>query len=189
MKIKRICLFCKAIFIRQISPSGLNKGGGKYCSNKCTGNALSHRYKNGEWNIYLKGLQKGWGIRKGIKLGKQTREKISKSLLGKCGKLSRNWQGGLTVINFGIRYSNEYQEWRKKVINRDSSICQLCKVKTKKAHANHIKKFSDYPDLRLKETNGITLCADCHYGRVNCHEKEWESYFINNLRERGFLQA
>lgn len=53
--------------------------------------------------------------------------------------------------------------------------------------ANHIKKFADYPELRLVVNNGITICEDCDYKFVFNHEEEWESYFNFNLTARGFL--
>ena len=43
--------------------------------------------------------------------------------------------------------------------------------------ANHVKKFADYPELRLIENNGITICRECDIKWVLHHENEWESYF------------
>ena len=60
-------------------------------------------------------------------------------------------------------------------------------MKRNKLRANHIKKFSDHPELRLEPTNGITICEGCDIERVFHHEENWESYFDFNLATRGFL--
>ena len=80
-----------------------------------------------------------------------------------------NWQGGITGINFQIRNSFEYKLWRTAVFERDSFTCVWCGDKGGKGrgksvilHADHIKPFSLFPELRLAIDNGRTLCYDCH---------------------------
>ena len=78
-----------------------------------------------------------------------------------------NWQGGLTGINFQIRNSLEYRLWREAVFKRDKYTCQECGArngsgKTIVLHADHIKRFADYPELRFDIDNGRTLCKPCH---------------------------
>lgn len=88
----------------------------------------------------------------------------------KRGSLSHAWRGGKTEESKIIRSSNEYAIWRNEVFKRDDWTCQECRIKGKKLHPHHIKSFSEYPELRLIVSNGLTLCHDCHkktpnYGR------------------------
>ena len=100
----------------------------------------------------------------GKKLSIETREKMSKAQRGENGT---NWQGGITKINNTIRRSLQYRLWREAVFRRDDWTCQACGVKSgqgKKVilHADHIKPFAYYPELRFEITNGRTLCRSCH---------------------------
>jgi hypothetical protein len=74
-----------------------------------------------------------------------------------------NWAGGVTPINEKIRHSIEYGEWRDAVLKRDNYACVLCGVGGwGNIHADHIKPFAHYPELRLELSNGRTLCKPCH---------------------------
>ena len=94
--------------------------------------------------------------RKGIIPPRPSRESLRR------GEKHRWWKGGISPINELIRKSPEYKLWRKSVFERDSYICIWCKVKGKKIHADHIKPFSLFPELRFAIDNGRTLCEDCH---------------------------
>ncbi len=85
------------------------------------------------------------------------------------GENHYNWRGGITPINFQIRNSLEYKLWRQAVFERDKFSCVWCGVKTHKGlghgitlHADHIKPFSLFPELRFAIDNGRTLCKECH---------------------------
>ena len=78
------------------------------------------------------------------------------------GESHHNWKGGSSTENDQIRHSIEYKKWRHDVFERDDYTCQHCNKKDVTLHADHIKPFGLYPELRLKIDNGRTLCAECH---------------------------
>lgn len=106
--------------------------------------------------------------------------KISeKEFLNYCGIYLNNMHAkvhnGEIYITFGgrkfpferteeqdIRNSKDYSEWRKKVFVRDDYTCKICGKKGGNLNAHHIKSFKKYPKLRLKLSNGVTLCEECH---------------------------
>ena len=104
----------------------------------------------------------------GLSCSKETKMKISKSLIGKNKREKCHfWRGGITLENKLIRSGIEFKEWRKKVFERDNYICQICNKRSKKEiqvilHPHHIKSFAKYPEERFNVENGITLCIDCH---------------------------
>ncbi len=97
-----------------------------------------------------------------------TRKKISES---KKGAKSHFWKGGVSVINKRIRAGLDFRLWREAVFARDNWTCQTCKVRGGELHPHHIKRFSDYPELRFAIDNGQTLCAKCHYKTDNYGRK------------------
>ena len=109
----------------------------------------------------------------------EARRRLSES---KKGSKSHLWRGGITDINKAIRNSIEYKLWRDAVYEKDNYTCVWCKsrrgwhkdIKTRTIlHADHIKPFSLYPELRFAIDNGRTLCENCHRktntygGRIN----------------------
>jgi len=82
------------------------------------------------------------------------------------------------------RFYPEYREWRKNVYTKDNYVCQKCFQRGGKINAHHIENYSSNKKLRLKISNGITLCSCCHkeyhseYGKKNnnrCQLKEFLS--------------
>ena len=85
--------------------------------------------------------------------------------LGKSqnGKNSSHWKGGVSRAYKTGYWSIEYRAWRKSVFERDNFECQKCSQKRGKyITAHHIKSWRNYPKLRYKISNGITLCEECH---------------------------
>jgi hypothetical protein len=121
--------------------------------------------------------------RKGIKFSEEHKRKLSETRRGEknhnwgkphseewkrnmselhMGERSSNWKGGITPINRKIRNSIEMKLWREAVFKRDNWTCVLCNVRGVKLNADHIKRFSDFPNLHFELSNGRTLCVPCH---------------------------
>lgn len=115
---------------------------------------LSEKTKN-----KMKG-RKPWN--KGKKMTIEYRQKVSETLKGKYGKLSRNWKGGVTPLQIQLRQSLEYAIWRIEVLKKDNFTCRLCKKRGGKLVAHHLNSFANFPELRFSTDNGIVLCRGCH---------------------------
>jgi len=99
----------------------------------------------------------------------------------KYGKDNHFWKGGVTAENKNfikaVKNLREYQEWRRKIFERDNYTCQICKKKGGELNADHYPKTfasimkenniktileaincTDLKDIN----NGRTLCVDCH---------------------------
>jgi hypothetical protein len=87
---------------------------------------------------------------------------IKCSNLDNAGTNNPNYRGGITPLNRKVRNSPEYKEWRLKVFQRDNYTCVHCGQIGWELHADHIKPFSLFPELRLDVDNGRTLCVECH---------------------------
>ena len=154
-RIKRICLVCK----KEFEVKKYREKTAMFCSFSCSGK-YKHiidpelGYRAGK---ILAGKPKPW--LRGRKQSLESRLKRSIALRGENGP---NWQGGKTKEFYTLRHGLAYKLWREKVFTRDNYICQFCGERGKKLNADHIRAFSQYPELRFLVTNGRTLCIDCH---------------------------
>jgi len=104
----------------------------------------------------------------GKKQSEETRRKKSEAAKRAVAEGRHNFYiDGRTTGNRAIRTSLEYKLWRTAVFERDNYTCIWCGARSgngKKVvlHADHIKPFAYYPELRFAIDNGRTLCIDCH---------------------------
>ena len=69
------------------------------------------------------------------------------------------------------RISSAYRNWRKEVWLRDNFTCKIANPDCNgRIEAHHILGWSEYPELRYKTNNGITLCH-AHHPRKRAEEK------------------
>lgn len=101
--------------------------------------------------------KKPWTTGKHLSL--ETRAKIAQA---QRGEKSHRWRGGVSSQNEIIRKSGQYKGWRNRVFQRDDYQCQSCGLRGGAIHADHIKPFSLFPELRFDLDNGRTLCVECH---------------------------
>lgn len=113
------------------------------------------------------------------------------------GENHPNWKNGKTPIHMRERELKEYKKWRIDVFKRDQFTCQCCYDKSGgNLEAHHIENFSTNKELRLDESNGITLCTNCHkvnikgsfhntYGTKNNNRQQLEEYIRIRRQELG----
>ena len=148
-KIKKTC-YCGNVF--EVPPC-LDRV--KSCSRSCKAKLLYDKNK-----FTTKG-RTAWN--KGKKLSEEHRKKLSEAKIGKIGPLCPNWRGGSGSLRHQAMQRYEYIQWRKKVFERDNYTCKSCGKSGVYLHADHIKEWSKFPNLRLTVSNGQTLCTECHY--------------------------
>lgn len=91
----------------------------------------------------------------------------------RVGNRAPRWKGGITPENKRLRHNNAYKNWREEVFIRDDYTCQGCGIRGVYLHADHIKPFALFPDLRLDIDNGQTLCVGCHKSKTR---HDWDNY-------------
>jgi hypothetical protein len=109
---------------------------------------------------------------------------LEERILASCRKLGisrEDWTGFAATEYQQIRNSPEYKQWRTSVYKRDNYTCQICGQYSGELNGHHIYKVSNYPDLIFEINNGITLCYDCHFHKVNGHEKEYEIELLSKI--------
>ena len=69
------------------------------------------------------------------------------------------------------RRSSAYRDWRNEVHKRDNFSCRIADNNCDgRLEVHHILGYKEYPELRYKINNGITLCH-AHHPRKRAEEK------------------
>lgn len=98
------------------------------------------------------------------------------------GEKNFNWlvdRGKLTQRHGHAAYNADasYREWMLSVKRRDGWKCRIGNQDCKgPLEAHHILSWRDYPELRYKLNNGISLCH-AHHPRVRSEEMRLALYF------------
>jgi len=165
----------------------------KFCSRKCKGD-----YK------------------KGKSPSKETREKLSKALIGRkrpeevgrkisaskkgikrpnmAGEKHPNWKGN-AKINKLVRNSIEMAQWRKDVFERDNYTCRNCGEYGGRLNADHIKEFSlIMSENKITTMDGALDCSELwslDNGQTLCKlcHQEKTKIFINKYWKNQFGES
>jgi hypothetical protein len=180
----RICQACGATYTKK---AGSNKWflESKYCNNKCYYKDPEYQLKRG---LSISKAQKGKKIvteeaklkislkNKGRIRTEEQRKRLSESRKGRKawnkgipnykqrGPNHPNWKDGINRLERHLEMGRiEYKNWRKAVFERDNYTCVNCNKRGGDIHADHIKPFARFKELRYEVSNGRTLCVPCHY--------------------------
>lgn len=83
----------------------------------------------------------------------------------------------------------EYKDFTKRVMARDNYTCQCCGQEHGDIEVHHLDGYSWCIEKRLDDTNGITLCRNCHsnfharYGNKHNTKEEFEEWFGKALTD------
>jgi hypothetical protein len=156
-------------------------------------------FKKGKqsWNKGLKGLQP-WmnisGLKGGWNKGIKMKEKFPRAGFQKGHPLFPNlprgekhyrWIKDRSILIRNKRNDPEYKQWVKKVKKIDKNTCCF-KNKDCSGYniVHHIYNWSEYPELRYKVENGITICQ-AHHPRTRAKEKSLIPFFMNLVMIRS----
>ncbi len=159
---KRQCLFKDCIVFVHYYPEDLVNERNKFCSPQCyNGSMRTGRYKHCEiCEVRYYSKLSEVGKRRHFTCGEECRririirnnirKKRKNRIYTRVDKAKRD------------RLSQEAALWRKQVLERDNYTCVICHKSSGELHADHIKQFAFYPNLRFVLSNGRTLCKGCH---------------------------
>lgn len=161
-KVLKICLACTKEF--KVPPVRRNTA--KYCSTRCQ---HAHQMKKKLNLVICAECSRGFTIavshaarNKNTFCSRSCNAVFNSRLRDISAERNPHWKGGITPVHRAIRASSKYARWRIAVFTRDAFTCQGCFTQGGKLNADHIKPFSQFPDLIFSLDNGRTLCVPCH---------------------------
>ena len=98
------------------------------------------------------------------------------------GEKHPNWKGGITTEERKQRL--EFRTFmQKKVFERDNYTCVICSHRGGNLQVDHIKSWSQHPELRFDISNCQTLCMGCHYRKTFNKEMPDGTVWGHNLKK------
>lgn len=150
---EKTCITCKKIFQKPYNCSKKSWESYSNCSKQCNLKSFPPKITISCWEC------------EGYFTVRNYRKESAHFCSKNCASQYRN--EGKRTADKVIRQSAKYKAWRTLVFERDNYICVECGIKnglgkTISFHADHIKPFALYPELRFEISNGRTLCIPCH---------------------------
>ena len=178
-KIEKPCLFCGINFSDY--PSHIDKR--FFCSKNCF-------YKSRPIKLFCKYCGKEFFTYK---------TRVEKYNSKYCSLLCRiesnkkenhyNWRGGISPLNIVLRNCKQGLDWKNEVFKKNNYTCQICGNRGSDLNAHHIRKFSEFPELRYNLDNGATLCVDCHKDihikQIDSIDKKLDILLTKQREDRG----
>ena len=151
------CTFCSKSYVKLSNHSRKRWSASKFCSIRC---ATDSRINDPARLAAIR--EKRWShvIRRSTCLHCGIAKRCKQFCSRTCAGLYK--RKASTAENRRLRDSPQAKAWRFAVYKRDKFTCQHCQAVGKYLNADHIKPWSQYPDLRFDLSNGRTLCVDCH---------------------------
>jgi len=117
------------------------------------------------------GPKKAAAMKEKMRLAKLGKKMPWNSRPDRKGELSPRWIKDRTKIKLDKERGGPlHKQWSKSVKERDKRKCRLANNKCKGSlESHHILSWKDYPELRYKINNGITLCH-AHHPRRRAEE-------------------
>lgn len=118
------------------------------CNRKCQAKMMCHRH--------YRQVREHGHILTGNYLSEQGRKANASR------KTIAGWKWAKEDTNHLERANFQYR-CKQKVLARDDYTCQICLSGSEYLQVDHIKGWTEYPELRFDLDNLRTLCMPCHY--------------------------
>lgn len=181
MSVPKQCAICGKDF--KVIPA--RAATSKYCSYACLGASKKQLFAGEGSPGYIQGVDRSPKECQHCKQVFKQRETESITVFLKrkfCSKKCADIAGFRYTGKDHPNYSEEAERtlsrgrlmdrWGNLVKARDGFKCVMCGSAEKELHAHHVKPWKSHPELRYEVSNGITVCAPCHW---NIHAAENEN--------------
>lgn len=184
--------------------------GSNFCSRDCSANLKIVEHDDGTQSVESRKRSTGHNYGEAISAGKKGKpvhpnsiEAIRKSRKGctlteehkrKCSEaLSGDkhwaWKKDRSLLKKSEKkhLDSRYREWSMEVKNRDLWKCSMLDKECQgRLEAHHIFDWVNYPELRYKLKNGITLCR-AHHPRGRANEAKLRDFFVELVESNSDL--